>query len=319
MKKLVVVAGPTASGKSNISVMLAEKIKGSVISGDSMQVYKGMDIGTAKITKEEMRGIPHYLIDIRDPKESFSVAEFKAEALKAANDIYAKRRIPILAGGTGFYIQSLVYDIDFKETKAGEYRTELENIAEEPGGIKKLHDMLGQADPESAKLIHPNNVKRVIRALEYYHDTGEKISVHNAREREKKSPYDLKFFVLDMDRNELYHRIDKRVGLMMDAGLVDEVKGLKNAGLDEKYVSMQGIGYKEILDYLDGRTSLDDAVELIKKRTRNFAKRQLTWFRREKKTIWINKDDFSDDSGTAEYIYDTYLRDWFRQDKGELI
>ena len=259
-KPLIILAGPTAVGKTKASIGLAKRIGAEIISADSMQVYKHMDIGSAKITKEEMQGVKHYLIDVLEPDEEFHVVKFQQLAKAAMEEIYAKGKIPIVVGGTGFYIQALLYDIDFTENEDHSgIREELEQLAAERGE-EHLHQMLAQIDPESARAIHANNVKRVIRAIEYYRLTGEKISEHNKREREKTSPYDLYYYVLTRDRAALYERIDRRVDIMMEQGLVDEVKRLKEMGCTRDMVAMQGLGYKEILDYLDGTISLGEAV-----------------------------------------------------------
>ena len=294
-KPLIVLAGPTAVGKTALSIRLAKAINGEIISADSMQVYRRMDIGSAKIRPEETEGIPHHLIDILDPEEDFNVVTFQRLAKEAADQICARGRIPIVAGGTGFYIQALLYDIDFTENEdGGEIRKELEELAKKEGpGV--LYGMLKEVDPESAAAIHENNVKRVIRALEYYRQTGEKISKHNAQEREKTSPYNFLYYVVNTDRELLYQRIDQWIDQMMEDGLVEEVRALKAAGIKRGMTSMQGLGYKEILDYLDGKTSLEEAVYILKRDTRHFAKRQLTWFRREKEVRWLYLPDFDND------------------------
>lgn len=292
-KPLIILTGPTAVGKTALSIHLAKKINGEIISADSMQVYKGMDIGSAKITKEEMDGVKHHLIDILEPSEEFNIVKFQTLSKQAMEEIYAKGKIPIIAGGTGFYIQSVLYDIDFEENQSDkEYRTSLENIAKEEGGCEKLYEMLMKVDPASANIVHANNVKRVIRALEFYKETGTKISEHNEEQRKKESPYNFCYFVLNDERERLYANIDKRVDIMLDNGLIDEVKKLHEKGYTKDMVSMQGLGYKEILSYLEGEISLDRAIYLIKRDTRHFAKRQLTWFRREKCVTWVNKPDF---------------------------
>lgn len=303
MKKLIVLTGPTAVGKTALSIALAKAIGGEIISADSMQVYKYMDIGSAKIRPEEMDGVRHYLVDILDPHEDFNVFMFQKYAKEAIKQIYDNGHIPILVGGTGFYIQSVLYDIDFTEsTMDEEYRNRLETIAIQEGP-EALFTKLKEVDPESATAIHPNNVKRVIRALEYYHQTGEKISSHNEEERNKTSPYDFSYFVLNDDRNVLYHNIDLRVDKMIADGLVDEVTRLKAMGLKKTDVSMQGLGYKEILSYLDDEIDLERAIYLIKRDTRHFAKRQLTWFRRERDVIMVDKQDFShDDKKILDYM-----------------
>ena len=294
-RKLIVLTGPTAVGKTKLSIALAKAVNGEIISADSMQVYKYMDIGSAKIKPEEMCGIKHYLVDCLDPQdpESFNVTRFQQMAKDAMEEIYAKGKVPILVGGTGFYIQSVVYDIDFTDNDADTgYRTMLEHMAEEKGA-EFLHDMLKVVDPKAAEEIHFNNVKRVIRALEFFQQTGSPISAHNEAERQKESPYELYYFVLNDDRAKLYERIDMRVDLMLQDGLIEEVKGLLDMGCTREMVSMQGLGYKEMIDYLNGDISLEEAVYIIKRDTRHFAKRQLTWFRRERDVRWINKSDFS--------------------------
>lgn len=305
-KPLIVIAGPTAVGKTSLSIELAKKINGEIISADSMQVYKHMDIGTAKITKEEMDGIKHYLVDEFEPDEEFNVHVFQKKAKEYINKILEKGKIPILVGGTGFYIQSIIYDIDFTETDTDKsYRLELERMAMEYGN-DYLHKMLREVDSESANQIHPNNVKRVIRALEYYKETNEPISKHNEKERQKETIYNLGFYVLTMDRDILYDRINKRVDIMVEDGLIEEVKKLKDMGYSKDLVSMKGLGYKEILDYLDGNYDLDYAIYKLKRDTRHFAKRQLTWFRRENNIKWIN---VSENNFKLENILNIILKD----------
>lgn len=292
---LIIITGPTAVGKTALSVRLAKEIGGEIISADSMQVYRHMDIGSAKVTKEEMDGVPHHLIDILEPSEEFNVVTFQKLAREAMEGIYARGAVPIVAGGTGFYIQALLYDIDFTETEEDEtFRGEMEQKAAEEGP-GPVHRLLARVDPESAAVIHENNVKRVIRALEFYRQTGKKISEHNERERCKESPYRFFYYVLTTDRPILYERIDRRVDQMMEQGLVDEVKKLKAMGCTRQMVSMQGLGYKEILDYLDGGITLDTAVYILKRDTRHFAKRQLTWFKRERDVRFLNLPDFDND------------------------
>ncbi len=302
-RPIIILTGPTAVGKTDLSVKLAEQIKGAIISADSMQVYKYMDIGSAKVTKEEMKGIDHYLIDVLDPREEFNVYVFQEMAKAALEKIYAKGQIPIVVGGTGFYIQALLYDIDFREQEPDQaYRQKLEEYARKNGN-ESLHRMLEEIDPKSAETIHANNVKRVIRALEYYHLTGELMSRHNEEERKKESPYNFAYFVLNDQRDNLYKRIDKRVDIMMEKGLVEEVEKLKSMGIDTTYTSMMGIGYKEVLKYIEGDYDLDTATETVKQESRRYAKRQLTWFRREKDIIWLDKDKFSyDDNKVLEKI-----------------
>lgn len=292
---LIILTGPTAVGKTSLSIELAKRIGGEIISADSMQVYRGMDIGSAKVTKEEMQGVPHYLIDEFEPWEEFHVVKFQEYAKRYIRQISEKGKIPILAGGTGFYIQAVLYDIDFTENGGDtDYRTFLQEIAREKGA-QALHEMLRTVDQDSAQAIHANNVKRVIRALEYYHETGEPISKHNEQERAKESPYRFAYFVLNDARDTLYQNIDLRVDEMMQAGLLDEVRRLRENGCTRDLVSMQGLGYKEMIDYLDGKYDLTEAVRVLKRDTRHFAKRQLTWFRRERDVVWLDKQSFGHD------------------------
>ena len=284
MKPLIILAGPTASGKTSLSIELAKRLGGEIISADSMQVYRGMDIGTAKVTKEEMDGIPHHLVDIIEPSEPWNVMRFCELASAAINDICDRGRIPIVVGGTGFYIHALAYGAEFdEEPDDPALRKSLEQLSEEA-----LHEKLQAVDPEAAASIHPNNKKRVIRALEYFEHTGEKISALNARLKQKPSPYQLAYLVLDWPRSVLYERIDRRVDLMMEAGLLEEVKRLQSQGFTKDMVSMKGLGYKEILDYLDGAYSLEDAVYILKRDTRHFAKRQITWWKGEKDAVFLS-------------------------------
>ncbi len=291
--KLIILAGPTAVGKTDNSIRLAKAVGGEIISADSMQVYKRMDIGSAKIMPDEMQGIKHYLIDVLEPTEEFNIVRFQTMAKEAMAEIYAKGKVPILVGGTGFYIQSLLYDIEFKEEEEAntQLRDELQRFADE-FGKEMLHERLKAVDPESAEAIPAGNVKRVIRALEFYETHHEKISAHNAEQAEKESPYNYAFFVLTDDRKLLYERIEKRIDIMLEKGLIDEVKALQAEGLNRNYISMQGLGYKEILAYLEGEISLEEAVYILKRDTRHFAKRQITWFKREKDVKWLDKSEF---------------------------
>lgn len=300
---LVVLTGPTAVGKSDLSIELCHAINGAVISADSMQVYKHMDIGSAKIMPEEMDGIDHYLIDCLEPEEAFNIVRFQEMAKEALKQIYAQGKIPVVVGGTGFYIQSLLYDIAFSdECENSQIREELEREAEEIGA-HAMHEKLKSIDPISYETIHENNLKRVIRAIEYYKINHEPISKHNQTEREKESVYQSAYFVLNDDRAVLYDRIDRRVDLMIEQGLVEEVAALKSRGCTRDMISMQGLGYKEILDYLNGECSLERAIYLIKRDSRHFAKRQITWFKREKDVIWVDKQAFDrDDDKILAYI-----------------
>ena len=303
-RPLIIIAGATAVGKTDMSIGLAKKIGGEIISADSMQVYKGMDIGTAKIKPEEMKGIRHYLIDELEPTEEFNIFEFKSRAVKYINEIYDKGKIPIIVGGTGFYIQSVLYDIDFSDEDGDKsYRSKLEEKAEKEGG-DVLYDMLKNIDPKAAEEIHPNNIKRVIRALEFNHNTGMLISEHNEEQRQKESPYDFIYIVLNRERSKIYGRIEKRVDIMFDEGLVDEVKSLLDSGISPDTLSMQGLGYKETAEYLKGNLTLDEAKDLLKKNTRHFAKRQITWFKREPDAIWMN---YEEHPNMAEDLYNMVI------------
>lgn len=304
-KPMIILTGPTAVGKTDLSIQLAKAINGEIISADSMQVYRHMDIGSAKVTPEEMDGVPHHLIDVLEPEEEFNVVVFQKLAKEALTGIYERGHIPIIVGGTGFYIQALLYDIDFTENDGDTaIRRELEKLAQTQGA-GCLHQMLQEIDPESAATIHQNNVKRVIRAIEFYRQTGKKISLHNEQEREKQSPYQFLYYVLDTDRKTLYERIDRRVDLMMEHGLVDEVKHLADMGCTRDMVSMQGLGYKEILDYLSGEIPLEEAVYILKRDTRHFAKRQITWFKRERDVRWLELEQFQNDrKKVLEHILD---------------
>ena len=308
---LIVLTGPTAVGKTALSIELARALNGEIISADSMQVYRCMDIGSAKVTPDEMQVIRHYLIDELDPSAEFNVVRFKQMAKEALEEIYSRGKLPIVAGGTGFYIQALLKDVDFTETcEDPALREELENLAKERGA-EYLHGLLEKADPAAAAGIHANNVKRVIRALEFNRLTGDQISRHNEEESRRESPYNYLYFVLTMDRTRLYERIEQRVDAMMAAGLLEEVETLKRMGCHRQMVSMQGLGYKELLSFLDGDCTLEEAVSVIKRDTRHFAKRQLTWFRREEDVIWIDKDQYPDEdavlAGMLEIIRQRFV------------
>ena len=301
-KPLIILTGPTSVGKTALSIALAKAIGGEIISADSMQVYRHMNIGTAKITPSQMQGVPHYLIDELEPDEEFNVVRFQQLTKQYMKQIYDNNRIPILVGGTGFYIQAVLYDIDFTENVSDTtYRKELEErLVQE--GAQYLHELLTRIDPDSAKAIHPNNSKRVIRALEFAKLTGDKISQHNEEQRGKESPYHFCYFVLNKDRAKLYETINHRVDMMLEQGLLEEVKSLAAKGYHRNLVSMQGLGYKEILAYLEGECTLQEAIELLKRDTRHFAKRQLTWFKREKDVIWVDKDHFSGEEAILAHM-----------------
>ena len=309
-KPLIILAGPTAVGKTSLSIRLAKETGGEIISADSMQVYRHMDIGSAKITKEEMEGVPHYLVDVLEPEEEFNVVRFQQMAKEAAERIWKKGKIPLVVGGTGFYIQALLYDIDFTENDEDEsYRRQLERKASDEEGASELYEMLKTVDPKAAQEIHPRNIKRIIRALEFYHQTGKKISEHNETQRQKESPYNYAYFVLTDERSRLYERIDRRVDLMMEQGLLDEVRYLKERGVRKDSTAMQGLGYKELYAYLEGEYPLDEAVRIIKRDTRHFAKRQLTWFKRERDVIWADKSVIGqEEEKLADYMLG-YLRE----------
>lgn len=308
-RPLVILTGPTAVGKTALSVALAKAIGGEIISADSMQVYRHMDIGSAKVTKEEMDGVPHHLIDVLEPTEEFNVVLFQQMARQAVEEICGRGHIPILVGGTGFYIQALLYDINFTENdEDAAFRHSLEELAKREGP-EALYERLRAVDPESCESIHAHNVKRVIRAIEFYEKTGKKISAHNREQRQNNSPYQYAYFVLNDEREAVYRRIDERVDLMMKKGLVEEVRALQAMGCKQGMVSMQGLGYKEILSYLEGEISLEEAVYLIKRDTRHFAKRQITWFKREKEVIWVEKNDFDHDSQKIQTFVQEILRE----------
>lgn len=302
-KPLVVLTGPTAVGKTKLSISLAKALNGEIISADSMQVYKCMDIGSAKITEKEMDGVPHHLIDVLSPFEEFHIVRFQELAKKAMEEIYNRGKTPVFVGGTGFYIQAITKDIDFTEGEEDkQYREELSRLAAEKGN-EFLHEMLREVDKKSAEEIHANNVKRVIRALEFYKENGFPISQHNEEQKQNETPYNLAYFVLNAPRDLLYERIDRRVDEMMENGLVKEVQKLKDMGCRREMTSMQGLGYKEILSFLDGEIPLDEAVRILKRDTRHFAKRQLTWFRRESNVVWVDKDKFAfNDEKILEYM-----------------
>lgn len=303
--KLLIIAGPTAVGKTSLSIKLAKALSGEIISTDSMQIYKYMDIGSAKIRKDEMDGVIHHMIDVVDPKEPFSVADYKEKADKAIEDILSRNKLPILVGGTGLYINALTCKMNFTEADKDEnYRNELESLAEEKGN-EFIHNMLKDIDPVSYNEIHYNNRKRVIRALEVYKLTNKPFSSFNLGDDIYNGPYEVKYYVLDMNREVLYNRINLRVDIMMKNGLLEECIKLREMGYNSSMQSMQGIGYKEMFYYLDNKITLDEAVEMIKKGSRNYAKRQLTWFRRDPRAVFINKDNLNE-----EEIFNKILLDY---------
>ena len=308
MKDLFILAGPTAVGKTEISIKLAEELNGEIISCDSMQIYKEMNIGSAKISKEEMRGIKHHLIDVIPPCEEFSVAEFKKNAEIFIEDISKRNKVPMIVGGTGLYINSLIFNYSFGDTDKDEnYRKELEELAEIKGK-EYIHEMLKEIDVESYNKLYPNDLKRVIRALEVYKTTNKTMSQYLKEQNIYDIPYNVNYYVLNMERDKLYERINRRVDIMMEKGLLDEVKALKEKGYTKDMQSMKGIGYKELLSYLEGEISLEDAVNMIKQFSRNYAKRQLTWFRKDSRVKWINKDDFKNDEEIVNFIKNDFIK-----------
>ncbi|WP_291580251.1 tRNA (adenosine(37)-N6)-dimethylallyltransferase MiaA [Clostridium sp. UBA6640] len=308
MKDLFIVAGPTAVGKTEISIKLAKTLNGEIISCDSMQIYKEMDIGSAKITKEEMKGIEHYLVDIINPSEEFSVAQFKEHAEDAIHKIYDKNKLPMVVGGTGLYINSLIYNYSFGDTSKDEkYREYLSSLAEQ-NGKDYVHNMLKEIDEDSFQKLYPNDLKRVIRALEIYKTTGKTMSEYLVEQNIYDIPYNVYYYVLTMNREKLYERINKRVDIMMEKGLLEEVIALKNKGYTEDMQSMKGIGYKELLYHLKDEISLEKSIDMIKQFSRNYAKRQLTWFRKDPRVVWIDKDRFNDDDEVAKFIEEDFKR-----------
>ncbi|MBQ7241990.1 MAG: tRNA (adenosine(37)-N6)-dimethylallyltransferase MiaA [Firmicutes bacterium] len=314
-KPIIIIAGPTACGKTGVSIELAKRIDGEIISADSMQVYKYMDIGTAKVTKEETQGIKHYLVDELYPDEEFNIKVFQEKALKYIDEIHSRGKIPILVGGTGFYINSVIYKNDFDETTAdSDFRKKLEQTAREKGN-EFVHNMLKEVDHASYESIHPNNLKRVIRALEFYNQTGKPISLHNEEEKKREEFFNAALIILNMDRKTLYGRIDERVDIMVKDGLVEEVKKLLDMGYNENMVSMKGIGYKELISYFKGECSLEYAISEIKKNTRHFAKRQVTWFKYQTDGLWIAMDGKTRESAAEEIISYLKEKDFFKNEQ----
>ncbi len=306
MKDLFILAGPTAVGKTDISIKLAQKLNGEIISADSMQIYKYMDIGSAKVTKEEMKNIPHYLVDVIEPNANFNVSEYKKIAKETIDSISSKGNLPMMVGGTGLYINSLIYNYDFTDASTDyEYRKYLNHLAETEGK-EYVHNLLKEVDEQSFNRLYPNDLKRVIRALEVFKLTGKTISEFNLENDIYDIPYNVYYFVLTMDREKLYERINKRVDIMIENGLIEEVKRLKSMGYSSEMQSMKGIGYKEILYYLDDKISLEEAIYSIKKGSRNYAKRQLTWFRKDKRVIWIDKDKFNTEDEIVDNIINIF-------------
>lgn len=303
--KVILIAGPTGVGKTAASVILAQKLNTEIISCDSMQIYKGMDIGTAKVTPREAQGIAHHMIDVASPKDNFSVCDYVSMAAPIIERMALRGKPALIVGGTGLYADSLIKGIKFSEQAPAdeEYRKHMECIAREKG-VQYVHDMLKEADPDSAQSIHPNNIKRVIRALEYYHASGERISEHNKRTQNEQSPYDSVRIYFTRERKNLYERIDRRVDIMISEGLEAEVRALLQGGISRDTTAMQALGYKEIADALEGSITMDEAVELIKRDSRRYAKRQLTWFKRDSEGIWVNLDEFDTPEAAADRCMD---------------
>ena len=286
--KVIVIVGPTASGKTALSIELAKQINGEIVSCDSMQIYKDMNIGSAKPSLEEMQGIKHYMIDIVEPDKRFSVAEYKKQAEQAIEEILSKGKMPIVIGGTGLYADSLIYGIEYPEIEFDKnYRNELENLANSKEGLSNLYEKAKEIDSKAIEKISPNDKKRILRILEIYHSTGKTKTELEAESRKNEVKYDYRVFVINMDRQILYNRINKRVEIMIENGLIEEVKNLLDK-YKEFPTAMQGLGYKEVVEYLNGYLTKDEMIEKIKQETRRYAKRQLTWFKKNKNTIWID-------------------------------
>ena len=311
-KPLLILAGPTAVGKSDISVKVAKALGGECISADSIQVYKGLNIGSGKITEEEMEGIPHHLLDILNPEEDYDASAFQRMAREKVEEIYRRERLPILVGGTGFYIQAMLRDIDFQEEDEAEkerLRSKLEKEMDERGSIA-LHEELKLADPVSAEEIHPHNRQRIMRALEYFYFHKSPISKHNREEKEKEALYDSLFLVLNRNREDLYEGINARVEKMFQDGLVSEVEAFYKKGYTEHSPGFKGIGYRELFPYLRGECSLSECKSLIQQNSRHYAKRQLTWFKREKNTIFVEAENFQSREEEAEWIIEKCMCKW---------
>ncbi|KAF5053806.1 tRNA dimethylallyltransferase [bioreactor metagenome] len=302
--KIIVIVGPTAVGKTYVSIELAKKLGTEIISADSMQIYKGMDVGTAKIKTEEMQGIKHHMIDLVYPDENYSVSDFKREAEKNIDEIISRGKVPVIVGGSGLYVNSLIYDLDFSNAKSNEKLRDYYTYYHKEHGEDALYEKLKKIDPESAEKIHKNNVKRVIRALEVYDLTGRKFSETNTDIRKKSSKYDFILIGLSMDRKILYERINQRVDKMINEGLVEEVKSLLDKGFEKNLISMQAIGYKEIIEFLEGNITFEEAVNILKQNTRHFAKRQFTWFLKDENVKWFDIEDVNKIDASLENIYD---------------
>lgn len=288
--KVIVICGPTASGKTSLSIQLAQKINGEIISSDSMQIYKDMNIGTAKPDQQEMQGIKHYLLDFVEPNQRYSVAEYKKDAENAIEEILQKGKVPIVVGGTGLYVDSLIYGIEYPNIEFNEnYRKELEQRAEKEG-LEKLYEEAQKIDPQAMEKISHNDQKRILRVLEIYNATGKTKTEQEIESRKNEVKYDYKVFAINMDREKLYDRINKRVDIMIQKGLIEEVENLLKK-YNEFPTAMQGLGYKEVVEYLQGIVSKEEMIENIKRESRRYAKRQITWFKKNKQTIWIGPND----------------------------
>ena len=301
MDKIIAIAGPTAVGKTKFAIEIAKAFDGEIVSCDSMQLYKYMDIGSAKPTKAELAQVPHHLVDIIDPRDDFSVAQYQKLAKDAIADIRSRNKLPVISGGTGLYLNSLIYEMDFSKAPGDcTYRRKLEQYADEEGGTA-LHEMLQAQDPEAAERIHPNNIKKIIRALERLHEGEENVKPFQQVQQET-ADYKVLLIGLTRDRAELYDRINRRVDILMQEGLLEEVHRLMQMGLTENNISMKAIGYKEILAYFNGRCSLETAIDNVKKNTRHYAKKQLTWFHRYDKINWYNISEYQNDETAVEGI-----------------
>ena len=288
--KVIVICGPTASGKTTLSIQLAQKINGEIISSDSMQIYKDMNIGTAKPDQQEMQGIKHYLLDFVEPNQRYSVADYKKDAENAIEDILQKGKVPIIVGGTGLYVDSLIYGIEYPNIEFDEnYRKELERRVEKEG-LEKLYEKAKKIDPQAMKKISRNDQKRILRVLEIYNSTGKTKTEQEIESRKNEVKYDYRVFAINMDREKLYDRINKRVDIMIQKGLIEEVENLLKK-YNEFPTAMQGLGYKEVVEYIQGKVLKEDMIENIKRESRRYAKRQITWFKKNKQTIWIGPND----------------------------
>lgn len=304
MKKipLVIITGPTASGKTDLAIQIAQQLNGEIISADSMQIYRYMDIGTAKPAIHERQGIPHHMIDIRNPDEEFNVSLFQKLTTDIIRQIAERGKLPILAGGTGLYISSIIYPMNFTDAvEDPEYRSHLNEMLDQHGSTW-LHNHLRRVDPDSAQRLHPNDTRRVIRAMEVFHLTGKTMEAYRQNFADLESPYSTRMYGLLMDRQLLYDRINVRVDRMIESELINEVKGILEKGYSRNLVSMQGLGYKEIVDYLKGLSTQEECINILKRNTRRFAKRQIAWFKREEQIIWLNPMEIGDPKAVGDWL-----------------